>query len=46
MVRKSLPLAVLRSKLSPVRLRQDAHFPAVEVIERLHKVLGAATPAR
>src|SRR5215468_4150424 len=28
------------------RLRQDADLPAVEVIERLNEVLGAATPAR
>ena len=27
-------------------LRQDAHLPAVKVIERLHEVLGASAPAR
>jgi Aldo/keto reductase family len=27
-------------------LRQDAHLPTVEVIERLHEVLGTAAPTR
>jgi hypothetical protein len=37
MVRMSLPLAVLRSKLSP-RLGQDANLPAVQIVERLDEL--------
>jgi hypothetical protein len=42
MVRISLPLAVLRSKLRP--MSQDAYFPAAQVVERLDEVLRAAAP--
>jgi hypothetical protein len=43
MVRISLLLAVLRSKLS--HLSQDANFPAVPIVEGLDEVLRAAAPA-
>ena len=44
MVRISLPLAVLRSKLRPVWAR-TLTFPAVQVVERLDEVLRAPAPA-
>jgi hypothetical protein len=43
MVRMSLPLAVLRSKLRRVCAR-TLTLPTVEVIESLHEVLGTDDP--
>ncbi len=45
MVRISLPLAVPRSK-TQAGMGENAHLPAVKVIERLHEILGASSPAR
>jgi hypothetical protein len=43
MVRMSLPLDVLRSKVT--MLRKHADLPAVEVVKGLHQVLCAPAPA-
>src|SRR5262249_51972042 len=40
-------LAAGRAKVkAQASLRKNAHLPAVEIIERLHEVLGASSPAR
>jgi hypothetical protein len=45
MVRINLPLGVGAEIEAEARLSQDANFPAVEIVERLDKILRAAAPS-